>query len=414
MKTLREHQQIIVDDNRKKTGIWYGCGGGKTLTALHMACGRTLVICPKIVRDEKVWEKEADHVVHVDEMVVVSKEDFKRDVQTLITQQWDTLIVDEFDRCGGVTPNTRWRNKKEIPKTSQIFEALQLFVNTVKPSRLYLLTATITRSPFVVWGAGVILGKKWDWYKWREAFYVKLPMGPRIVAYAPKRDKATNERLANAIKTLGYIGTLEDWVDVPDHVYKTHRVPLSNEQNERIRGLKHIYYTPAIREKTHQIENGVLVGNRFITSERFKTKKMDIILDYVLQFPKILIFALYSEQIQSIKDMLEKEGIKVYVLDGKTKNKGGITAEAEASDRAVVIAQAQISAGYELPSFRCTIFVSTSKSFVDMVQAKGRTLRMNNIKMNCYVNIISGDVDKLAFKCVKSGVDFHYGVFNEG
>ena len=44
---LYEHQLKIITDNRKKTGIFLGTGSGKTLIALSLARGKTLIIAPK-------------------------------------------------------------------------------------------------------------------------------------------------------------------------------------------------------------------------------------------------------------------------------------------------------------------------------------------------------------------------------
>ena len=103
------------------------------------------------------------------------------------------------------------------------------------------------------------------------------------------------------------------------------------------------------------MEQGVLKGNEFEESQVFETRKLEAITDLVEEYPKVLIFAKYTEQIYLIREYLEQTmGIDVYTLTGDTKDRGTLLKHAEESSRCVVIAQASISAGYELSSFRCT------------------------------------------------------------
>ncbi len=197
MIQLYDHQKKIINENKMKTGLWLGCGGGKTLTALMMARGDILVICPKTIRDEGVWTREMNEAKHLMSLTmespipfinltVISKEDFRRDATNL--RPYDTVIIDEAHTCLGVTPNLRYVNKEPIPKTSQLFEELDAYIKRTQPSRLYLATATIIRSPMTVWGATKILGQEFNFYSWRHMFYFKLPMPGREV-WMPKKTK---------------------------------------------------------------------------------------------------------------------------------------------------------------------------------------------------------------------------------
>ena len=49
-------QQKIIDEDKKKTGIFLGCGCGKTKIALELATGKTLIVTPKQQKEDLTWE----------------------------------------------------------------------------------------------------------------------------------------------------------------------------------------------------------------------------------------------------------------------------------------------------------------------------------------------------------------------
>lgn len=402
---LYDHQLRIIREDKKRTGLFLGTGSGKTLTALSMARGKTLVIAPKTQVEDKNWQRELQKNDMVLNLTVISKETFRRDWQTL--PRFDTVIVDEAHTCLGVTPNTRQERKVVRPRASQLFEALHAYLALHKPDRLYLCTATILRSPMTVWGAAILLGQKWDFYDFRRVYYVKLPMPGREV-YQAKNDDETKERLAQAVKRLGYVGRLEDYFDVPTQTYQTRYLELTALQKARIRGLAMDYPEPIVRVgKTHQVENGVLTGDEFSPPERFKNAKIDAILELAFEFSRMVVFAKYSAQISAIKDALTEEGYKVLVMTGDTKNRGDVIKEANDSKQCVFIVQAQISAGWELPEFPVMVFASMTYSVVDKIQADGRILRANALKKNLYINLVArGGVDEAVYDCIMNKKDF--------
>ena len=154
---LYNHQQKIIDDDPKKTGLFLSTGSGKTRIALLLAIGKTLVICPKTQKEDGNWEREVKKLGLKIELDTISKETFRRDHEKL--PRYDTVICEEAHTLLGVTPNVRYKNKQAIPKTSQLYEALESFLNRIQPERLYLVTATIIKNPMTVWGAGKLLGK---------------------------------------------------------------------------------------------------------------------------------------------------------------------------------------------------------------------------------------------------------------
>ena len=407
-----DHQQKIIDEDPHWSGGWLGTGSGKTRLFLALARGRTLVICPKTQRDDQNWEREAEKMKLDIDLTVVSKEDFRKLAKNGETGQYDTVIVDEAHTVLGVTPATRWKNRVEIPKASQLFDYLKEYIKKFPPKRLYLATATIAKSPMTVWGAGVILNKwKEDtFFKFRDKFYTKLPMPGRQV-YVPRTGKQDKEQLARLVNLIGYTGRLTDYFDVPEQTFKDEWVDLTAPQTARIKDMKLEYPDPLVQiGKRHQIENGVLTDD----DEHIKDNKTERLLEYAEEFPQMIVFAKYTAQIEKYYKAFKKAGKKVFVMSGQTKDRGQVLEQLKDMDEYVFIVQAQVSAGWELPDCPVMIFASRTYSFVDYEQAKGRILRANKLKKNLYINLmVKGGIDEAVHKSLLNKEDFNEKIYVE-
>lgn len=419
------HQRRIIADDPKKCGLFLGVGSGKTRIALELAKGSILVICPKTQREDGNWEREYKMVLQDQlmkykpgempktlkpQLTVMSKEEFRRDHVHL--QAFHTIIVDEAHTCLGVTPSTRQRNRMMVPRCSQLFEALEHYLARTKPERIYLCTGTIVRSPMTVWGAAKILGKKKDFYDWRDMYYQRLPIPGREIWVLRKGDKI-KKILAQEVRELGYIGRLDDFFDVPEQTYKTQYIELTAKQQARLKSIPIEFPDKIVQVgKRHQVENGILTGDQFNEGEVFPNGKIDAILEIALQYPKFIVFAKYRVQIEQIALTLANEGYRVFTMTGDTKDRGQLLADANRSEECVFVVQAQISAGWELPDFPCMVFASMSYSFVDRVQAEGRIQRVNNIKKNLYIDlIVRKGVDEAVQDCIKNKKDFDEHIY---
>lgn len=420
-KFLYDHQRKIVTDNPLKAGLFLGTGSGKTRVALVLAQGDILVICPKTQKEDGNWEREYREVLTAPldryltkstlptlkpRLMVMSKEEFRRDWIGL--PRFHTVIVDEAHTCLGVTPNTRQRNRMPVPKASQLYEALEAYLLKAKPDRLYLCTATIVKSPMTVWAAAKLLGKELDFYKFRDAFYTRLPMPGREV-FVPKRTPEIKDKLARLVHSLGYVGRLDEYFDVPEQTFITKYVELTAKQQARIRELRLEYPEPIVRiGKQHQVENGVLAGDEFNAPEMFDSNKEDAILEYALQFPRMVIFVKYTAQIAKLGRILMEEGYQVRTLDGSTKNRGALLKQVNNMKEYILICQIQVSAGWEIPDCPVMIFASMSYSFVDRAQAEGRIHRANKLKKNLYVTLVTkGGVDEAVAQSIANKTDFN-------
>lgn len=410
--SLYKHQLDIIQDDKKKVGLFLGTGSGKTLTALLLARGRTLVICPKTQHEDRNWHRECQKNNLKINLTTISKETFRRDYDSL--PRFDTIICDEAHTMLGVTPTIQYIKKQPRPRASQLYYCLKKFIDKTGPDRLYLVTATIIKNPMTVWGASQLLGYNFDFYKWREYFYTKIPIPNREI-WIQKNNDTVKAKLAEVVKKLGYVGRLEDYFDVPNQTHRIIYTELTTEQKNRIKEIPMEYPDKIVQVgKKHQIENGSLAGNEYEEAQHFKDNKLNIISDLAVEFPQMIVFAKYKIQIQQIANRLRKDGKKVLILDGDTKDRGSVLHEAKNSKECVFIAQASISSGWELPTYPTMVFASRTYSFVDADQSLGRIQRSDNIKKNLYIYlIVKGGVDEAVHKCLEIKKDFSEKLYAE-
>jgi hypothetical protein len=402
------HQIELFKKQPWKHLIGFGCGCGKTRTILTLAdmIGKTItVVAPKTQIEDRTWEREMEKIGLRLPMVTYSKEQFKKGVPGS-----KILILDESHVFCGVLPQTRYKNKIEIPKTSQLFDAVITWIQINRPEAIFLASATPFPAPLALYAVAKIFGEDWDYFSFRRKFYSYIPSIGRGI-WVPKRDKQSEELLKMLALKFSTFGRLEDFFDVPDQVFKDIHVGTTPAQRREEKKLPILYPDPlSLIGKKHQLEQGIYEGT---VLDENKTSE---IIELAKEFKKLIVFARYTAQVNSIAEQLQKKFEKkdILILDGNTKDRGELLKRAEDPEReTIVVAQSQVSTGYELPSFRCTVFASMSYSFVDYEQALGRTQRANAINKNVYVRLLAGSVDEAVLKCVSAKKDFNELLFTK-
>lgn len=411
-----EIQKKIIEDNKEMTGVFLGTGVGKSLTCLVLAEGNILVICPKQQMLDRTWEKNNEKFNLGKKLTVINYDMFWRKLDQF--GYYDTVILDECHRGLGVTPDTRQRKGIQIPKTSKTFEALFDYIQKYKPKRFYQASATPIAKPMNLWGLAKLYGIDWDFFKFRETFYIQSMIGRRTI-WIPRKDEATLNRLAKKIKDFGYTGALRDFADVPEQTHTEVHIELTKEQKEALKKVQ-IEEADALvrRAKERTIENGILYGKEIENISQkedkmikktivFPSKKIDYILERALEFDKLLIFAMYSGQIEQISKALKKEGYTVFEVTGQTKDRATVFQKAEEINKCIIVAQAGICEGYRIPSIPCTIYASKSNRYVHYEQSLGRTIDMEHLAKKLYIHlIVKGGSDEKCHKNMMAGEDF--------
>lgn len=409
-------QKQIITENKTQTGIFLGTGVGKTLPTLVLAEGRTLVISPKQQMLDRTWQDNSDKFGLGKEIEVINYDMFWRKWEEF--GQYDTVILDEGHRALGVLPETRQRNRVQIPKASKTFEAVLSFLQKYPPKRFYIVTATPASKPMKAWACAKLFGKDWDFFKFRTTFYFPIMKGRRQLWMA-RTDEATQQRLALAVQKLGYTGALNDFMDVPEQKHITVNIALTDEQKKALKQLQDGEADPlVVRARMRTIENGLLYGQKIESisdtedkmvkdTQYFKSEKIDYILERAEEFPKLFVFAAYTAQVEAITEALKKAGHEVRTVTGATKDRATVFKEMESASKGVVIVASQICEGYRVPSAPCMIFASKSNQFLHFEQGKGRILDGQHLKKNLYIHLVVKDgADEACHDAIMSGQDF--------
>jgi len=418
---LYAHQKQIVDKDPTHTGLWLGTGSGKGAIALSLTRGNTLVVAPKQLRLDRTWERNAEKFGINVPLTVLSKEDFRSAFQNGTLKAYDTVIWDEVHHAlSGISTDTRTVKGQPVPKISQLTAAFISYLKQSPPKRLYLLSATPASKPMHVFTMGVILGR-WGlerYFEFREKYYFRTKKGYREF-WIPRKSEEHKARLALLVRSMGEVGTLSDWFDVPEQTHKVEHILLTTEQEKAIKDMEKNTIDPMTRlAKMRTLENGCeYVAQVEQVTEReqrltrgkrtYKNNKVTRILELAEEFPKLLIFAQYTAQVEQIAEALREEGHTVFTLTGKTKDRGTIFQEAEALPSAYVVAQADIAEGYEWKSCNVVVWASKSTKFYPYDQGKGRVLRADAIKKNLYVHlVVPNGQDEKCHETIMSGQDF--------
>ena len=400
MNTLYKHQQEFLVANPNKSALVHSCGTGKTRTACEWSklgpLGATLIICPKALQTNWMREVKKWGAGHGGWVTVITKEGFRKTWKQQI--RFNQVIVDEVHN-GFLTPHFK----------SQMSKALRDYIKKHNVPRVLLLSATVyTSSPWNIYNLAYYLGHKLDWVKFNFTFFDQIRMGPRIV---PVPKKGCEVKLAEITKKIASVVDIADCMDVPLQLHcEPEYFALTKIQEKAIKDaydpLPIVRYT-----RQHEIENGVLIGNKFAIDEIYDCDKNARIVGLCEENSKIAIVCRYNAQIDVLAKLLEKHA--PIIIQGAVKDRDAACRTAEMASRAVVLIQADCGLGFELPSFPVCVYASMSYSYTSWEQMNGRFLRMNKPSRTTFIYLLTeGDsVDQGIYDSVKRKEDFRIELF---
>jgi len=390
---LYSHQKRLLEKNPDRCLISHGTGCGKTRTTIELAyknCSSFLVICPKALKEN--WRREIEKwgAGRGTPWKAMTKEEFRKDWNIL--ERFDGVIVDESHYFFGMK--------------SQMMKSLLGYFKKYDVKYRWLATATpYLSTAWNIYVAARLLGHDWGYVKFKSKFFYDVRFGNRIL---PVQREGIEGEIAQLVKMIGDTVSMDEIVDIPEQVFETEYIKLTSKQEAKIKNIPDIL--PIVRfTKQHQIENGISLGDDYNPSEAYDCQKNDRILELLEEFKKVAIFCRYNYQIDVIKDLIiDKE---VYVIRGDVKDRDSVVQKVNASNECVVLINSACSEGYELPTIDAVIFASLGFSFKDYKQSLGRFLRINKLKKNLFIHLISGDVDQSVFDSIMSKQDFDIEIY---
>lgn len=398
VKQYYKHQQRIIDLNPEKFLIAHDRGAGKTITALGLAKQnnvRPLIVVPKPVR--KKWHREMVGM-GVDGRVM-SREDFRKLATVEDFSGYTALIVDEA-HYGFPTLK------------AQLHKKAQWYIKKYNIQYVWLLTGSpYTSTAWSVYGLAQLLGYNWNYRQFQDRFFQQRWIGHRAI-WEPRSD--VQDDLAKLVRLIGDSIPLSACADVPEQTYEVETFEMNAEQKRLNKEVLEGEPSPLVRTtKYHQIASGVKIGTEFIGDITCDSAKNSRIMEYAEENDKLVVFSRYNMHLRLLSDMLSQRNIPHAIINGEVDDKEAIIEQAEKADRFVLLINAACSVGYELPSFDLVLFASLSYSFVDYSQACGRVLRINHLKKNVYIIMLTeGSVDEAVWESVQNKQSFSEAIFS--
>jgi len=397
---LYEHQNNILEKNPSKHLLALDTGTGKTLTSLALAdknkCKSVIIVCPKSLKEK--WKRDIhESPYHNSNYLIISKEEFRRDWEKLEPYH-DAIIVDEAHYFSGMT--------------SQMSKSLRKFIRKNKMKYVWLLTATPYMStPWNIYTLAGHLGYEWSYMTFKDKFFTYRYVGRREV---PVVREGIEPEIARLVNKIGTTVRIDECADIPEQVFETEKFALTKDQKKWIGEVDFQEINPIVRfTKFHQIENGTLKGDGYTTDLAIESDKNDRILDLCTENKKVAVICRYNLQIEILKNGTLAGLYKpVFVINGAVKNKDEIVQKIDKLDECVVLINAACSEGYELPSIGVCVFASLSFSYKDYKQMLGRFLRINRLKKNVYIHLVTvGSVDEAVYNAIMKKQDFDIEIF---
>jgi len=406
---LLPHQKELLDRNPEKHLIAFGTGTGKTILGISLAeknCKTCLVVVPKMLKERWIRDTETRNNGCV--FTVLSKEEFKKSVPTL--QPFDGIIVDEVHFFASLT--------------SALSKRLYWYLKKHNIKYRWLMTATpYLSSAWNIFTLARHLGYEWNYQTWKKQFFYEIRMGHRMI---PKQKPNIEKQLAVYVQQIGSVISMEEVIQkakdtpntlnlpdsLPDHTFQTVYFDLTEDQKKGIQELDDAEFITRWTH-THIIENGLLYSDGYSEAREFDCKKTDYVMGLCKKHDKIILFCRYNGQIEYLKNKLEGQGKPVYVINGAVKDRDNVIMEAEKAPNCILIIQSQVSAGYELPSFRTMVFVSLSFSLVDHEQALGRNDRVNALAPNTYIYLVVKGLDLDVYTSIMNKKDFSLAIYGK-
>ena len=397
---LRPHQLKIYNENPTRTLIAFEMRAGKSPLAIRLAaknCLSCLIITPK-----PLMEQWSDYVDDWDDKgriwKIIGKEQFRIKWKEL--QGYDGLIIDEVHRMGG--------NYK-----SKFFKAVESYKKRYGITKIWLLSGTpYSNNAWSVYSLGLLLGRDWAWYDWRNRYFNMIRMGMRMI---PVQKTGIEKEISSIINSLGYTLKLSDIGEVPDDEFINEYFDLNASQKALIKET--FDPLPIVRYvKQHQIENGCLKGDDYLEDRKIDCQKTERILELAEENDKIAVVCRYNLQIEVYEQTLKAKGYRVLVINGATKNRNDLIKEINLLGKCVILIQAGCSDGYSLKSINVMVFASMSFSFVDYTQMLSRLKDMDKRIGNTYIHLLTRDkdsVDRGVMESVMKKQDFHAELFKK-
>lgn len=402
-------------------------GTGKTCAAIWAAdylltvgaIHRVLIVCPLSIMS-CAWQKDLFHTVmhrrvgiahgtrkqrievlnSSAEFVIINYDGIETVRDEIARSNFDLIICDESTALKNVK-TTRWKMVNSL----------------ITPSTwLWLMTGTpAAQSPFDAYGQAKLVNPT-GVPSYSGAFKDKVMLKVSAFRWVPRPEALdiVYDALQPAIRY-----TTEECLDLPEQLYATHEVDMTQQQQKYYKKLREEMLIQAAGEeisavnaaiqmnKLLQLSAGAVYSDTGEVVEFDCSNKLNELLDVVQQAShKTLVFCAFRHSIQLVNDFLVKNGVTVDVIHGgvSAKRRTAIFDKFQTSkDPGVLVIQPQAAAhGVTLTAANVVVWFSPTTSAEIYLQANARVHRAGQKNPCLVVHLCSSPVEKKLYKALET------------
>lgn len=407
-------------------------GTGKTSSVIWAAdylmkqglVKRVLVICPLSIM-YSAWQadifKTAMHrsvgVAHGDaskrkkildggyDFVVINYDGVGIIADEIDKSGFDLIVIDEANAYK--TVNTRrWKTLAKLLKPS---------------TRLWMLTGTpASQSPLDAFGLARLVCPE-NVPKYTTAWKDKVMQQITRFKWIPKPNsrQAVFQALQPAIRY-----SKEECLDLPDIMYQTRDVALTNQAQKYYKQLKSQFMIEAAGEqvsavnaaanlnKLLQISGGAVYTDNHEVIEFDVSPRLNALMEVIEETShKVIIFVPYRHTIQLVSNHLNEKGITNEIINGDVtaRDRNSIFTRFQSSEdpRVLVIQPQAASHGVTLTAANTVVFWSPVMSVETYLQCIARINRVGQKNSMTVVNLQGSDVERKMYAMLQGKVDMH-------
>lgn len=194
MQKRYKHQTKFLKKNPAKFLLVWGCGTGKTRSAIEWGDSKrsVLIVVPKSLttnweRELTLWSRSS-----ITKYQIITKENFRKYARSI--PKFEAVIMDECHFFAGMKP------------VSLMSKNMLGYLKKYKVQYVLGLTATPYLSKaWNIYRLAKLLGKEWSYPEFKREFYVDIRMGNRIIE---KPRANTQDLLAQKVGEIGRLRNL--------------------------------------------------------------------------------------------------------------------------------------------------------------------------------------------------------------
>lgn len=408
-------------------------GTGKTLSALWAAdylmklgkVRRVLILCPLSIMDSAWMQDINNSIIHRSAIIAHHPKATRRiemiqqDYEIVISNyeglnliadevrndgRFDLIIVDEANAYK-TTTTTRWKVLNSLLKADTYLWMMTGTPASQSPADAYGLAKLVNPDAVPKFFTG-----------WRDKVLTKVSM----YRWVPQSD--AREKVFNALQPAIRF-TKAECLDLPPVVTMTREVELTPQQNKYYNILKEQMMVHAAGETITAVNAAAAVTKLLqvscgaaYTDDRevveFDASPRLAVLEEALEETdrKVLVFALFTNAIETIHRHLTKKNIKAEIIDGSTPatKRANIIHrfQNEPEPRVLVMQPAASAHGITLTAADTVIFYGPLMSVEQYIQCCARADRkgQNSDKVTV-IHLQSSEIEKKMFKALSAKVD---------